>query len=413
MSPSPSSPAPGGGLRFAVVGNPENRRTTMFADAVRAAGHPAPRVLAWGDVLRGRYDFAPGEWVRIDSPGENAEVDRLLRDVDEPTRVEGTALWYRRFTSVVRELTRAAQQAGAVPSADPEEVAVMFDKRRCHARLAAAGVPVPPALTGPFDGWDGLRRRLGEARFSRAFVKAAHGSSASGVVALSVAGPGRVKATTSVERTEDGRLYNSLRVRDYTSEREVAALVDALVPDGVHVERWLPKAMRDGRAADLRVVVIAGRATHAVVRTSRHPMTNLHLGGARGDLDAVRAAIRAAGGDFAEVLEVAERAAGCFPGTLCVGVDILPSTGWRRFTVGEVNAFGDLLPRLTGLPGSGAEHLDTYAAQVAAARAAVQPAEQAGWRPEHVVQPPEPVARPLQQVVRRPEHEEHHHDIPA
>ncbi|MGM0344585.1 STM4014 family protein [Streptomyces sp. Adlamb9] len=413
MSPSPNNPAPGAGLRFAVVGNPENRRTTMFADAVRAAGHPAPRVLAWRDVLRGRYDFAPGEWVRIDSPGENAEVDRLLRDVDEPTRVEGTALWYRRFTSAVRELTQAAHRAGAVPSADPEEVAVMFDKRRCHARLAAAGVPVPPALSGPFDGWDGLRRQLKEARFSRAFVKAAHGSSASGVLALSVAGPGRVKATTSVERTEDGRLYNSLRVRDYTSEREVAALVDALVPDGIHVERWLPKAMRGGRAADLRVVVVAGRATHAVVRTSRHPMTNLHLGGARGDLDAVRAAIRAAGGDFAEILEVAERAAGCFPGTLCVGVDILPATGWRRFTVGEVNAFGDLLPRLTGLPGSGAEHLDTYAAQVAAARTAVQPTERVGRRPEHVVQPPEHVVRPPHQVVRRPEHEEHHHDISA
>ncbi|MFZ4239743.1 STM4014 family protein [Streptomyces murinus] len=413
MSPSPNNPAPGAGLRFAVVGNPENRRTTMFADAVRAAGHPAPRVLAWRDVLRGRYDFAPGERVRIDSPGENAEVDLLLRDVDEPTRVEGTALWYRRFTTAVGELTRAAHRAGAVPSAHPEEIAVMFDKRRCHARLAAAGVPLPPALSGPFDGWEGLRRQLKEARFSRVFVKAAHGSSASGVLALSVAGPGRVKATTSVERTEDGRLYNSLRVRDYTSEREVAALVDALVPDGVHVERWLPKAMAGGRAADLRVVVVAGRATHAVVRTSRHPMTNLHLGGARGDLDAVRAAIRAAGGDFTEVLKVAERAAGCFPGTLCVGVDILPATGWRRFTVGEVNAFGDLLPRLTGLPGSGAEHLDTYAAQVAAARTALRPTEQVGRRPEHVVQPPEHVVRPPHQVVRRPEHEEHHHDISA
>lgn len=68
MSPSPNNRAPGAGLRFAVVGNPENRRTTMFADAVRAAGHPAPRVLAWRDVLRGQYDFARGEWVRIDSP---------------------------------------------------------------------------------------------------------------------------------------------------------------------------------------------------------------------------------------------------------------------------------------------------------------------------------------------------------
>lgn len=371
MSPSPSNPAPGAGLRFAVVGNPENRRTRMFADAVRAVGHAAPRVLGWRDVLRGRYAFTPGELVRIDSPGENAEVDRLLRDIDDPARVEGTALWHRRFTAAVREVTDAAHRAGAATSADPEDVAVMFDKRRCHARLTAAGVPVPPALTGPIDGWEGLREQLKAARISRAFVKPAHGSSASGVMALGMAGPGRVKATTSVETTPGGRLYNSLRVRDYTSETEVAALVDALVPDGIHVERWLPKASQGGRAADLRVVVIAGRATHAVVRTSRHPMTNLHLGGARGDLEAAREAIRAAGGSFADVLDTAERAAACFPGTLCVGVDILPATGWRRFTVGEVNAFGDLLPRLTGLPGSGAEGLDTYAAQVAAAPAAV------------------------------------------
>ncbi|MFJ8536055.1 STM4014 family protein [Streptomyces sp. NPDC093591] len=393
MSPSPSSPAAGlaqhpdghvagSRLRFAVVGNPENRRTTMFADAVRAAGHPAPRVLAWRDVLGGRYAFTPGEFVRIDSPGENAEVDRLLRDTDDPTRVEGTALWYRRFTTAVRQVTRAARRAGAMPSADPEEVAVMFDKRRCHARLTDAGVPVPPALTGPIGGWAELRDRMKAAGVSRAFVKPAHGSSASGVVALSVAGPGRVRATTSVETAPDGRLFNSLRVRHYSGESEVAALVDALAPDGLHVERWLPKATQDGRAADLRVVVVAGRATHAVVRTSRHPMTNLHLGGARGDLAAAREAIRAAGGSLGDALDAAERAAACFPGTLCVGVDVLPSTGWRRFTVGEVNAFGDLLPRLTGLPASGAEGLDTYGAQVAAVPAA----------------------------LRHTEHEEHHHD---
>ncbi len=95
-------------------------------------------------------------------------------------------------------------------------------------------------------------------------------------------------------------------------------------------------------------------------------MTNLHLGGARGDLDAARAAIRAAGGSFDDALDCAERAAACFPDTLCVGVDVLPVARWRRFAVCEVNAFGDLLPGLTGLPGRGAEGLDTYAAQIAA-----------------------------------------------
>ncbi|MEU2250233.1 STM4014 family protein [Streptomyces sp. NPDC019224] len=367
MSPSVSSGPP----RLVVVGNPGSRRVSLFQDAVTAAGLPEARTVPWLDVLRGGARFLPGETVRIESPGEDAEVDRLLRDADEPTRVEGSALWYARFTAAVREVARAAAEAGALLLDGPADIAALFDKRLCHGALDAAGVPVPASPTSgpggaPVRGWDDVRDLMAAHRMPRVFVKPAHGSSASGVLAVETAGGGRIRAATSVERDPAGRLYNSLRVRRCTTEREVAALVDALAPDGLHIERWLPKATQGGRAADLRVVVVDGRATHAVVRTSASPMTNLHLGGARGDLAGVRAAVEAAGGGWGEALAVCERAAAAFPDTLCVGVDLLPLTGWRRFAVGEVNAFGDLLPRLTGLPGSGAEGLDTYAAQIAA-----------------------------------------------
>ncbi|CAM5351973.1 hypothetical protein SAVIM338S_01226 [Streptomyces avidinii] len=349
--------------RWAVVGNPGNRRVTLFAQALRDAGLPAPRVVPWASVLReGGAAFGRDEFVRLDSPGEDTEVDRALRGLGDPTRVEGGARWYARFTAAVRSLS------GGIRFDDPDELAVLFDKRSCHRALDAAGVPVPRSPTSgggtPVRGWDDVRALMDAHGLPRVFVKLAHGSSASGVVAVESAGRGRVRATTSVETAEDGRLHNSLRVRRIDSEREIAALVDALAPDGLHVERWWPKASLGGRAADLRVVVVAGRATHAVVRTSRSPMTNLHLGGSRGDLSAV---VEAAGPRWADALDVCERAAACFPGTLCVGVDLLPAVGWRRFAVAEVNAFGDLLPGLTGLPGSGAEGLDTYAAQVAAA----------------------------------------------
>ncbi|WP_328665955.1 STM4014 family protein [Streptomyces sp. NBC_00322] len=366
MSPPTSSAV---GPRFAVVGNPANRRVALFQQAVASAGLPTARVVPWLEVLRQGVSFRPGETVRIDSPGEDPEVERLLRGVGDATRVEGSARWYERFTAAVREVGQAAE--GCTLLDDPDELAVLFDKRLCHAVLHHAGVPVPPSPTSgapvpPVRGWSDVRELLRAHRMPRAFVKLAHGSSASGVLAVEMAGSGRVRATTSVERDSEGRLFNSLRVRRCTTEGEVAAIVDALAPDGLHVERWLPKASQRGRAADLRVVVVAGRATHAVVRTSRSPMTNLHLGGARGDLDEARAAVEAAGGSWAGALDVCERAAACFPRTLCVGVDLLPAVGWRRFAVGEVNAFGDLLPNLTGLPGSGAEGMDTYAAQVAA-----------------------------------------------
>ncbi|MFE5591136.1 STM4014 family protein [Streptomyces sp. NPDC056549] len=359
------------GPRLVVVGDPAGRRVAFFQDALRTAGLPGARAVSWPDVLGGRARFAAGETVRLDSPGEDPETDLLLRGVDDPARVEGTGRWYGRFTAAVADLGRSVTEAGAVLVDDPAELAVLFDKRLSHGLLGQAGVPVPESPTsGPgapvVRGWADVRALTAGAGLRRVFVKLAHGSSASGVLAVETNGAGRVQATTSVERAADGRLFNSLRVRRYTSEREVAAIVDALAPDGLHVERWVPKATQAGRAADLRVVVIDGRATHAVLRTSRSPMTNLHLGGARGDLDAARAAIAAAGGRWEDALGVCERAAAVFPGTRCVGVDLLPTSGWRRFAVGEVNAFGDLLPGLTGLPGGGAEGLDTYGAQVAA-----------------------------------------------
>ncbi|MYU18266.1 hypothetical protein GTZ78_48200, partial [Streptomyces sp. SID8361] len=136
--------------RFAVVGNPGGRRVEMFTAATVAAGLPTPRVLAWRDVLADGAVFEPGETVRIDSPGEDEEVEWLLRGASDPTRVEGTGRWYARFTEAVRDIAAAARTAGATLPHDPGELAVLFDKRLCHGVLDGAGVPVPPSPTsGP------------------------------------------------------------------------------------------------------------------------------------------------------------------------------------------------------------------------------------------------------------------------
>ncbi|WP_131738984.1 STM4014 family protein [Actinomadura roseirufa] len=351
-------------MTWLVVGTPGDRRPALFAAACRSSGLPEPVLVAWADVLRGApVPAGPGDLVRVDSPGEDAEADALLRGPGDPARVGGGAAWYRAFTVALGRIDASVTRAGARLLGDVTEIGVMFDKRLSHARLLAAGVPVPVALPS-VDGYAGLRARMEESGERRVFVKPAHGSSASGVIALQTAPGGRVRAVTSASMTPDGPV-NSLRVRVYETEAEVAALVDALAPDGLHVERWLPKAAMDGRVFDLRVVVIGGVPTHAVVRTSRHPMTNLHLGGARGDLDAVRSALGEDG--WHRALDVCARAAACFPGSLMVGVDLLVCIGMKRFAVGEVNAFGDLLPGLTGLAGGPAEGLDTYTAQVRAA----------------------------------------------
>jgi glutathione synthase/RimK-type ligase-like ATP-grasp enzyme len=339
------------GVRFAVVTNPGGRRARLFADAVRSAGLPPPVELPWRALAAGEVPAVPaGALVRIDSPDGDPEVDRLLRGDAEPAAPgeirPGTA-WYTGFTAALTPL----RGAGSLLN-DPAELAVLFDKRRCHAVLETAGVPVPAALP-PVTGYADLRERMRTAGFGRVFVKPPHGSSASGVVAFQTAGA-RLVATTSVE-VADGRLYNSLTVRRYTDEATVAYIVDRLGP--LHVERWFPKAGHGGRTVDLRVVVVGGRPTHVVVRASRHPMTNLHLGARRGDTAAVRAAVGET--NWQAAMDTCRRAAAQFPGCLMVGVDLMFAPGWRTHAVAEVNAFGDLLPGLVDEHGR-----DTYAEQV-------------------------------------------------
>lgn len=350
--------------RLAVVGNPENRRVTMLLAAAARADLPAPRVVSWREVLtEGGSRFDADEWVRLDSPGENPDVDAMLRGAGDPTRIADGPRWYASLLAAVGTLR------GGRRLTDPDDLAVLFDKRRCHAVLADSAVPVPFSPTSGDDApvprsWPEVRELAAAAGLRRFFVKPAHGSSAAGVAAVETASGGRVQARSSVEIAADG-VHNSLRVRRRTGEAEVGALIDALAGERLHIEAWLPKPSVQGRAADLRVVVVAGQATHAVLRTSGHPMTNLHLGGQRGDLEFARAAFDAAGFGWEGALAVAERAAACFPRTLCVGVDLLPAADWRGAAVGEVNAFGDLLPGLVGLPGR-ADGLDTYSAQLAA-----------------------------------------------
>ncbi|MEV4133573.1 STM4014 family protein [Dactylosporangium sp. NPDC049742] len=369
-----------------VVGVPGNRRVGLFRDAAVAAGLPEPTVVSWRDVCAGaRVDGGGSSWIRLESPGEDAETDRLLRGAASEAahgEIVGLAAWHRGLVAAARQV-----EAWGVPLLTAvDELDVMFDKRRCHALLRSRGVAVPEAFAAV--GYQEIRER----GWRRVFVKPPHGSSASGVVALGFGGArerGRVVAYTSAA-LDGGKLYNQLRVHRYTDERTIAAIVDRLAVDGLHVERWLPKASHDGLVFDLRVLVVAGRVSHVVVRTGRSPMTNLHLGNARGDLPGVRAAVGEE--HWAAAMRTCEAAAACFPGSLHVGVDLMFGRDHGTHAVAEVNAFGDLLP---GLLVAGR---DTYAAELDALLSgrftAPLPSPAAGVQAQAVAdQPPQSVAR--------------------
>ena len=371
---------------FVVIGNPGTRRVNHFQAALHGLGRPPASVVPYADLLAGRVALPevvePGAVVRIESPDKDIEVERMIlalgadaagadgydylpraaveRLTFERGRLLPSRQWYLGFCEVLRRIER--QLAGCPDHRlmnQPADIAVMFDKRRCHQRLLDAGLPVPRSLA-PVGCYDELVERMRQARCSRVFVKPAHGSSAAGVIAYQTNGR-QHHATTTVEMVRRGDelcLYNSKRLRVYRDEREIAELIDAVCRQRVHVEHWLPKAGLDGRTFDLRVVVIAGRTRHVVVRLSRSPITNLHLDNARDSAEQVQARLGEVA--WAAACRTCEQALAGFAGSLYAGIDLLISPGFRRHAILEVNAFGDLLLDTV------CDGLDTYAAEILA-----------------------------------------------
>jgi hypothetical protein len=175
----------------------------------------------------------------------------------------------------------------------------------------------------------------------QAFVKLAHGSSASGAMAIRTDGDGRWRAYTTVERA-GATLYNSRRIRVLEETDEIDRILQMLSPHSLHAEVWLPKASLQGKSFDVRALVIGGKLRHVVGRLSSTPMTNLHLLNERADAETVRARVGNVAWEHLE--EIAERAALCFPRSLQMGLDVMWTPGFKHLFLLEANAFGDLLP---------------------------------------------------------------------
>lgn len=369
---------------FLLIGNPANRRVTMFHDALAAQGLPPARVIAWselvaGDVagILGRLPATPAI-LRIDSAGEDDEVERaLLRRGEAPARAEGyPAVSARALARVPRELGRimyprqhhlgflAVLDELAAVLADrpawrvvqpPAAIAELFDKRVTSARWHRLGIPVPESLPGgPVRDPDDLRARMEAAGWPEVYVKVASASSASCLAIFTHARDGE-HAITTVEDTGTAR-YNTRKLQRLTDRRALDRLLRFLLGEGAQIERAIPKAVHDDHHFDLRVLAIDGVAAFTVVRMAPQPITNLQLGGVRGDVEAVRARVPPAAWEAAMASCIAvQRASGAFH----VGVDVMFEPALQSHRVIEGNAFGDLLPNLTR------DGLDVYGWQVA------------------------------------------------
>ena len=191
LSPSES---PTVQVSFVIVGHPASDRVTRFQAALAEAGQAAARVVGYDELIAGQVALPEvvqhGAVVRIDSPDRDFAVERAILALgaeiedaeggfarasweavagmaDEAGAIRFPRQWYLGYSEVLRRIGR--QLAECPPHRlmnHPDEIAVMFDKRACHALLAEHGVAVPRAL-GPVRSHEELQARMREAGFSR------------------------------------------------------------------------------------------------------------------------------------------------------------------------------------------------------------------------------------------------------
>ncbi len=377
-------------LLMVIVGNPENRRVKALSDALNRRPHWIVVVLPYEALLQlesanmpsylhGFLDdchqrYQPSHvFIKIESPGENFFVERGLIALGVPAHdasithravraltfdkgaIRFTRLWYMGFKRVLTLIQQTWEQwaiAAGKPihwSNKPTAIIRVFNKPELQKQLAQASVETPALLFSDLElegihHYQHLKSALLSIKVHRVFVKLKYGSSASGVVALQLKPDGsQVRATTSVAYRCDGdqiRLYNCLKINHYRDEAEIASVLNRLIEEGVYVERWVPKSVYGEYSFDVRMLITGQVARHRLIRMSRSPITNLHLGNRRGVLeqhvsdDAILTRLEA----------TALAAIGQVPGANHMAPDIALTSRSYKPVVLEINAFGDLLP---------------------------------------------------------------------
>lgn len=372
---------------FIVIGSTGDRRLHLFAAALQRLGLPTPHQIDYAQLISGEINLAEviaaGDIVRIESPGKSWATEQAMlkagataaqqeacyhplpaTEVDQLSFDKGRILhprqWYLGLCTTMNLIaTQLAQAPPHFLMNGPAAIKAMFDKRIVHSQLTAVNLPIPQTLN-PIQNYEQLWQKIQQTGIKRVFIKLAHGSSASGVVAYETNGR-QHKATTTVEMVQNEAeisLYNSRRIRIYRDQAQIATLIDQLCQQHVHVEQWIPKASLNGRFCDLRIVVINGKTQHSIIRLSHTPMTNLHLLNGRAAIDILRDKINHS--VWQHTQQLCTQAVAQFPHALYAGVDLLFTPNWKQPYILELNAFGDLLPTVRK------QGMDTYEAEIKA-----------------------------------------------
>lgn len=338
-----------------IIGNPENRRVTLFQQALRDLHQAPARCVSYLDILQDKRPLdeilANENCIRIESPGENFQVEQAIlalgglefsdQLLEDKGRIYYPGIWYQGFKQLMSNIANATENV--IWFNHPDDIVTMFDKPLTKANNPVHALPLLPE----FDCYENLLVYAKQQQHPRFFIKLNYSSSASGVMAFECnPKTGKAQAKTTIELVRKGTdcyFYNSLKIKQYSDHKNLADIIDFLFQQGAYIEPWIAKAKDDNCVFDLRVLAIEGKRHHSIARLSKSPITNLHLGNQRRAVDELAISEK----KWQEIDQLVADVMQKFSSSLYSGLDILlPRDENKSPILLEANAFGDLLPGL-------------------------------------------------------------------
>jgi len=314
-----------------LVGERGEKRTEFFMRAAEDCGVHV-RLLEWGNVFAENYELPqPWDVVKIDPPSYRT---MSLNDM---------AVFLKHYCSLLRQFSLWPCKFLNTP----REILSALDKRAAKKRLIKCGIESTEWLftqqNDVFSDPQQLFVHMKSERISSVFLKPAMFSGAAGVAALRLqwghAGGGSRKKLYTSCLLEDGKLFNTKKMRAIEQEDKLLLLLTKLLSLEPIIERWHPKDSIHGKVYDLRAVCQFGRVEYIIMRCANGPITNLHLNN-----QAVN--IREAGfteEKLQEIEDLCRRTMRVFPELSVAGLDILIEKDTKRPLIIELNGQGDCI----------------------------------------------------------------------
>ena len=352
---------------FLIIGDNKGRRIKTFAGCLEKEGNFPYFILEWTDLLENlgiiEKFLEKSNIVKIEPPEKNTEIYRKFLEFGNGAALPGEdktgkknseiirapGVWFDGVKNVFGKMSEIFDNyKNTYLMCDIEELLIMMDKKASYEYLSGAENSFfLPERTKDFQNYDEFFETV-KNKTAKYFIKLRCGSGSTGVLAYSYNPKlDEEKIFTSLNYSEEnGRLdfFSTYRVKIYTEKKVIKNMVNWVIENGAHIEKWLPKLTYKKYGFDTRVFVAGKNTEYMLSRLSTGPITNLHLKNMRKESS-----------EFMEekqlklLSEASEGVMSVFGKSLYAGIDVLLSNNMKPYII-DVNPFGDLFHNLTDSP---------------------------------------------------------------